>query len=256
MIKFFRKIRQNLLLEGNTGKYLKYAIGEIVLVVIGILVALQLNNWNEDRKTKILEIEIYKEIKDDIMVSLEDLERGHSRYDKGIVNNARLRDHIINELPFDDSIARDLILADDDDQFFPKMSGFEALKSAGLETLSNDTLRQKIANLYELSFVRIIGMGRDKSPSRNFQFLKPYQKYLKLDKNNKKYRNYGEEDSVVYYKTIIKNYESLMKDDQLVKDLQEAIFLRIFKLRNYTSVIDKSNELILEIDEEVKRLEN
>jgi len=50
MIKFFRKIRQNLLLEGKTGKYLKYAIGEIILVVIGILIALQINNWNENRK--------------------------------------------------------------------------------------------------------------------------------------------------------------------------------------------------------------
>lgn len=50
MIKFFRTIRQNLLSEGKTGKYLKYAIGEIILVVIGILIALQINNWNEERK--------------------------------------------------------------------------------------------------------------------------------------------------------------------------------------------------------------
>ena len=50
MIKFFRKIRQNLLSEGKTGKYFKYAIGEIVLVVIGILIALQINNWNESDK--------------------------------------------------------------------------------------------------------------------------------------------------------------------------------------------------------------
>jgi|TARA_R110000737_G_C14509985_1_gene473452 hypothetical protein len=46
MIKFFRKIRQNLVSKGNTGKYLKYAIGEIILVVIGILIALSINNWN------------------------------------------------------------------------------------------------------------------------------------------------------------------------------------------------------------------
>jgi hypothetical protein len=52
MIKFFRKIRQNLLSEGKTGKYLKYAIGEIVLVVIGILIALSINNWNSQRQLK------------------------------------------------------------------------------------------------------------------------------------------------------------------------------------------------------------
>ena len=52
MIKFFRNIRQNLLIENKTGKYLKYAIGEIFLVVIGILIALQINNWNEDRKNQ------------------------------------------------------------------------------------------------------------------------------------------------------------------------------------------------------------
>ena len=50
MIKFFRHIRKNLLMENKTGKYFKYAIGEIILVVIGILIALQVNNWNETRK--------------------------------------------------------------------------------------------------------------------------------------------------------------------------------------------------------------
>jgi len=50
MIKFFRTIRQNLLSEGKTGKYFKYAIGEIILVVIGILIAISINNWNGNRK--------------------------------------------------------------------------------------------------------------------------------------------------------------------------------------------------------------
>ena len=50
MIKLFRKIRQQLVMENKTGKYFKYALGEIILVVIGILIALQINNWNENRK--------------------------------------------------------------------------------------------------------------------------------------------------------------------------------------------------------------
>tara|TARA_R110002111_G_scaffold204953_2_gene269632 strand:- start:1280 stop:2002 length:723 start_codon:yes stop_codon:yes gene_type:complete len=52
MIKFFRKTRYNLMEKNKKGKYLKYAIGEIILVVIGILIALQINNWNENRKLK------------------------------------------------------------------------------------------------------------------------------------------------------------------------------------------------------------
>jgi len=50
MIKFFRHIRKRLLSENKTGKYFKYALGEIILVVFGIIIALQLNNWNEDQK--------------------------------------------------------------------------------------------------------------------------------------------------------------------------------------------------------------
>ncbi len=66
MIKFFRRIRQRLLSESKFSKYLLYAIGEIVLVVIGILIALQINNWNEakninEAKTKTLQ-HIKKEI--------------------------------------------------------------------------------------------------------------------------------------------------------------------------------------------------
>jgi hypothetical protein len=63
MIKFFRKIRQKLLAENKFSKYLVYAIGEILLVVIGILIALQVNNWNEHIKSINAEKQYYKNIK-------------------------------------------------------------------------------------------------------------------------------------------------------------------------------------------------
>jgi hypothetical protein len=53
LIKFFRKIRQKTLTENKFGKYLTYGIGEIILVVIGILIALQINNWNEERLVRL-----------------------------------------------------------------------------------------------------------------------------------------------------------------------------------------------------------
>ena len=55
MIKFFRKIRYDLMEKNKSGKYLKYAIGEIILVVIGIMIALTINNWNQDRQLKKVE---------------------------------------------------------------------------------------------------------------------------------------------------------------------------------------------------------
>ena len=65
MIKLFRNIRQNLIMENKTSKYLKYAIGEIVLVVVGILIALSINNWNQDRinrqNEKLILNELHKE---------------------------------------------------------------------------------------------------------------------------------------------------------------------------------------------------
>ncbi len=66
MIKFFRRIRQRLLRKSNFSKYLLYAIGEIILVVIGILIALQINNWNEAIKNAKTEQEFYKEILSDL----------------------------------------------------------------------------------------------------------------------------------------------------------------------------------------------
>jgi len=69
MIKFFRKIRQNLLMENKTGKYFKYAIGEIILVVIGILIALQINNWNNNRIEQNEEKEVISKLHADFKVN-------------------------------------------------------------------------------------------------------------------------------------------------------------------------------------------
>jgi len=66
MIKFFRRIRFKLLSKGNMGEYFKYAIGEIILVVIGILIALQINNWNQESKNQKKINSIFKEVLSDL----------------------------------------------------------------------------------------------------------------------------------------------------------------------------------------------
>ena len=66
MIPFFRKIRKTLADDNKPLKYFRYAIGEIVLVVIGILIALQINNWNEERKANLREQSLYQNILTDL----------------------------------------------------------------------------------------------------------------------------------------------------------------------------------------------
>jgi len=109
MIKFFRKIRQNLLMENKTEKYLKYAIGEILLVVVGILLALSINNWNEVRKDKILEqnylFKIHEEFKNnkvqfDHIISIHRQSYKSSNwiienYNKPDINIDTLRKHLL-----------------------------------------------------------------------------------------------------------------------------------------------------------------
>ena len=92
MIKFFRKIRQNLLSEGKTGKYLKYALGEIVLVVFGILIALSLNNWNQNVTYKNELVQTVKEIRSDLNRDILFL-REEINFSEAFINNV---DNLLN----------------------------------------------------------------------------------------------------------------------------------------------------------------
>ena len=87
MLKFFRKIRQNLLMENKTGKYLKYAIGEIVLVVVGILIALQINNWNQNRLNTQTEAELLQAISSKMKFNIRQHTMGSTRY-KSVIEAA------------------------------------------------------------------------------------------------------------------------------------------------------------------------
>tara|TARA_R110002073_G_scaffold4213_4_gene28087 strand:- start:47140 stop:47865 length:726 start_codon:yes stop_codon:yes gene_type:complete len=87
MIKFFRHIRKDLMEKNKTGKYLKYAIGEIILVVIGILIALQINNWNIEKTNRALEVSILADIHQEFLQNKTQLDTVlfyHNRAYKGI----------------------------------------------------------------------------------------------------------------------------------------------------------------------------
>lgn len=95
MIKFFRRIRQKLLSENKFSKYLLYAIGEIALVVIGILIALSINNLNESRKMHLQDIEFLKNLKTEFLIdisTLTDRKNEYQRINENIKNTITLFD--------------------------------------------------------------------------------------------------------------------------------------------------------------------
>jgi len=150
MIKFFRKIRQNLLIENKTGKYFKYAIGEIILVVIGILIALQINNWNENRKAEKIELTYLIRLKNDLEKDTLYLEN-KMQYLKGErakiyqfvhqLYDVQKTEEEFKQLYFSQSFVTESLVL--------QTSTYEELKNTGLTNIfQNDGLKIEILDLY------------------------------------------------------------------------------------------------------------
>ncbi|WP_157473340.1 DUF6090 family protein [Eudoraea adriatica] len=150
MIKFFRKIRQKMLTENKFSKYLLYAIGEIVLVVIGILIALQLNNLNEIDKVKDTEILYLNALHDEFSNNLIEVERVMKLNAKGLayanalLNKMGTSDLDLTEKVFDSLMYRTIMA---EIQYRPSPGILiELVNSGKLSIISNKELRLKLAS--------------------------------------------------------------------------------------------------------------
>jgi hypothetical protein len=160
MIKFFRKIRQNLLWEGKTGKYLKYAIGEIILVVIGILIALQLNNLNENKKNDVFEKEILSQIQENLKSDKLVLKQIELNFMKAIASSKKILNAEESQKT-EDSIKIWLGAIIQFDRFQPLTNAYEVLKSNGLDRISNKQLRFLLGKYYDDESLRMIKSTND-----------------------------------------------------------------------------------------------
>ncbi len=154
MITLLRRIRKSLIESGSTRKYLLYAIGEIALVVIGILIALQINNWNEWRKDRETEEKILHEI-------IENLETNLARLDINIARGETDNEYtdvvisfIEKEIPYSDTLDKFFPLALNavDEGSFLSYVGYESLKNTGFEIIQNDLLKKEIITLFEVTY--------------------------------------------------------------------------------------------------------
>lgn len=152
MIKFFRKIRRKLLSENKFSKYLIYAIGEIILVVIGILIALQINNWNENRILLSKENHYLIEISTNLET---DIARINDIFDLNQVKDSLLDVTISPLLTFklDSEIAKTIARNFEPNSIFNLFEqnnlGFRNMTQAeSIGLIQNDSLRQKLTFYY------------------------------------------------------------------------------------------------------------
>jgi hypothetical protein len=155
MIKFFRRIRHRLVTENKFSKYLYYAIGEIVLVVIGILIALQINNWNEGRKELGKGREIMQEIKENLEYNNEEFKK-EIKEEQSVINSIDIvRENLKLHKGYLDSLGFHFLNVAYWPPFIKKSSGYEALKSQGVEVIKSAELRKAIIDLYESKYEQL-----------------------------------------------------------------------------------------------------
>jgi len=133
-------------------KYMRYAIGEIILVVIGILIALQINTWNEERKLKSKERKSLTELRKDLNQNLNDIGINIISLQKCKKSNETIIYHIENKLAYNDSLDYHFSMLYPFISFTINQTTYETLKQNGFDLISNDSLRNSISNLYADKF--------------------------------------------------------------------------------------------------------
>lgn len=131
-------------MQNKTGQYAKYAIGETLLVVIGILIALYINNWNEDRKDKVKEKAILKEIHKDFSKNLKEFQSVKNIHESSLVASGKFKLYINHPNPIEvkDSIGKYYFKAFNGITYNPSNGVVESLISSGeYQLIRNDTLR-------------------------------------------------------------------------------------------------------------------
>lgn len=242
MINFLRKIRRQLVAKSKFSKYLLYGLGEIILVVIGILIALQINNWNEYKKERAKEKEVLEDImnnlnrnNDLILNSLKTIEQIDQSSDIVITT-------IQNKQPYSDTLDTHFFeCTRSGGLLFPLSSeGYESLKNAGFDIIRSDSLKDRILELFEISYKTI----KEKTQWTNERGLDFDQYVYTLFK--------GE----IANRLTPLNYKQVLNDSRyfsLVIDMKTS---RAWYVQDILNYLNKSEELIQIIRENMSGIES
>ena len=248
MISFFRKIRLNLLSNGKLLTYLKYAVGEILLVVIGILIALQINNWNEKNKKSLLEQEALYNLKADFQLNNKELEFIIKRTESSIDGIIEILNHT-GERNSDEFVLDTKILAAISAKTFNSQDGFlnDLINSGNLGLLKSAKLRSMLSswapNLKEQA--RIEGYLED-SESKLVDFITKNGNWLNIDNLTPSFSNLNIPESG--FDVSNNNMLASLEFENLVEN---CLIYHNNTLKNQRKVLDLSREISKLIQQEI-----
>lgn len=295
MIKFFRKIRQKMLTENppesthsvragkfspperrsQAVKYLLYAIGEIVLVVIGILIAIQINTWNQNRNRSQLETTLLRQLKAEMLDIYEDIYSDFNLLDLGSQSHFKVLDFIKKDVAYNDSMSFDFAILKKDEYIYPSDAVYSRIKEEGLDIIRNDSIRYLTQTLYESAFPRLSKINSF-TPDISETLNDYYRHHFRINTDyNLKYNHTFHNDTIsgkIYsesYKFPVErtsngskrkytigfiplDFEALKKDDAFRILLGETDDYRNYKMRHYSWTKNSIKNLIRLIDKELE----
>ena len=250
MLRFFRHIRQRLFLEGKMSRYFGYAMGEIVLIVVGILIALQVSDWNEARKLKQVEIHKLIEISTALDESAANLKTVIEEEQRWLGYSETLLDHMENRKPYHEGL--DICFGT---YYWPSVvqlsrSSFDQLKSTGLEIISNESIRKNITYIFDTRFELIKSENEEWDAQLLVSAIMPthiqlFQKYFPEG-----FHPTGDE----YAKPL--DYEELLENEVFKNILGEIMSVRKYNIEYNQQIHGEVNLLIHDINLEVEALSN
>ena len=240
MIPFFRKIRKTLADDNKPIKYFRYAIGEIILVVIGILIALSINNWNENRKRQNEELILLADVKNNLEMTLTSF-RSDTIYNANtIVQYHKIENYIDNDLPY--SIELDSVFGILTFWNGPTItaSAYNSLQSKGLDLIKNEALKQDIINMYDEVLKELFTDYENAESKLSEIIVDPF--FVKHVKRlNNKSLNLARPN----------DFESLKKNQEFSNILSAIIRQRKKGIIYYAVVMNQIETLIDEIENEI-----
>jgi hypothetical protein len=265
MFRFFRTIRQNLLAQNRFTRYLVYALGEILLVVIGILIALQINTWNEGKKSQAQELATMKEIIENLNYDIGTSKRGQSNNVERLIGLDSLRTAVSATIRGQDETVNIYYFAMKYGQDYNIVtlirSAYDQLVNSGtIQHIKNRKLVHSLSDYYERKSSAVL----EYEPKTGFSKMKATQRkfiqYRSLDKFVQSFDTINEntfDPEFEYSEILMMNDLQLLKPNDLsLDDYYNEISQFEMDLKTYNFYISWPKEaaetLIADIEQEYR----